>query len=183
MSRIGKKPVAVPSGVKVTINNRTVTVEGKLGTLSFEHRPEIAVGWDQDEKNVVVALPESQAQNRQARALWGTTRALIQNMIIGVSDGYKKQLEIVGVGWGAQVAGQTLSLNVGFASPVELSIPTGVSVDIKKQFVTLESSDKQVVGQFAAQIRAVKKPEPYNGKGIKYVDEVIRRKQGKQFGA
>ena len=183
MSRVGKKPIAVPSGVKVTINDRTVTIEGKKGTLSFEHRPEVAVAWDESEKNIVVTLPEAQAGKRQARALWGTSRAILQNMVTGVADGYKKQLEIVGVGWGAQIDGQKVKLNVGFASAIELNIPTGVSIDVKKQLVTLESADKQAVGQFAAQIRAVKKPEPYNGKGIKYADEVIRRKQGKQFGA
>jgi len=183
MSRVGKKPVAVPGGVKVSLSGRCVNVEGPKGSLSFEHRPEVGVAVDDGAKQVSVTLPDEQSGSRQARALWGTTRAVIQNMVIGVNEGYRKQLEIVGVGWGADIAGQVLKVNVGFASPVSVPIPQGVAVKVEKQLVTIEGPDKQAGGQFAAQVRSVKKPEPYQGKGIKYADEVIRRKQGKQFGA
>ena len=183
MSRVGKKPVTVPGGVKISLSGRCVNVEGPKGSLSFEHRPEVDVAWDEGAKQVSVTLPSERAGNRQARALWGTTRAVIQNMVIGVSEGYRKQLEIVGVGWGANIAGERLDVNVGFAAPVGVPIPRGVAVKVEKQLVTVEGADKQAVGQFAAQVRSVKKPEPYQGKGIKYAGEVIRRKQGKQFGA
>ncbi len=184
MSRIGKKPVSVPSNVKVTIGaDRTVSVEGPKGTLKMTHRPEVSVAWDDSEKQVVVGIGESDAGNRQIRAYWGTTRSLIENMVKGVTDGYEKKLEIVGVGWTAQVAGQELRMQIGFANAVSVPIPTGVNVTVERQFVTIQGADKQAVGQFAASVRARRKPEPYNGKGIKYVDEVIRRKTGKAFGS
>lgn len=181
MSRVGNKPVEIPSGVKVSIDGQTVSVEGPKGSLSREFAPQIEVSWSEDEKSVVCSIKGD--ATRQARALWGTTRALIQNMIIGVKDGYEKSLEIVGVGWGAQVAGQELKLSVGYANSVPVKIPVGVDVSVDKQIVKISGADKQAVGQFAAMARSVREPEPYNGKGIKYSDEVIRRKQGKQFGS
>lgn len=183
MSRIGKQPVSVPSGVKVTLSGRTITIEGPKGTLSLEHRPEVKVSWDESEKSISVSIEEKHAGNREAKALWGTTRALINNMITGVTKGYSRKLEVNGVGWGGQVQGNQISLNLGFASPVKLVIPAGVTVTAEKQMLTLEGADKQLVMGFAARVRSVKKPEPYNGKGIKYTDEVIKRKQGKQFGS
>ena len=183
MSRVGKKPVAVPGGVKVNINDRLVKVEGSKGSLSFQHRPEISVTWDEGAKQLGVDLADGvPATNRQAKALWGTTRSLLSNMVEGVSKGFEKKLEIVGVGWNAQSAGKTLKLQVGYANTVELPIPDGVAVAVEKQSITLSGADKQAVGQFAAVVRSVRKPEPYNGKGVRYADEVIRRKQGKQFG-
>ncbi|MFT5423060.1 MAG: large subunit ribosomal protein L6 [Phycisphaerales bacterium] len=182
MSRIGKKTVSVPKGVKVSINDRTVTVEGAKGSLSYEHRPEVAVSFDEGAAEVLVAASVGFENNRATSAHWGTTRALIQNMVVGVSEGYKRKLEIVGVGWSGTISGTNLNLKVGYANVIEMPIPTGVNVSVEKQIVTVEGSDKQAVGEFAASMRAKRKPEPYNGKGIKYVEEVIKRKQGKAFG-
>ncbi len=181
MSRVGIKPIEIPSGVKITINGQSVSVEGPKGTLSRDFSPLINVGWSEDEKSVVCSIKGE--ASREARALWGTTRALIQNMVTGVKDGYEKSLEVVGVGWGAQVTGQTLKLSVGYANAVMVDIPQGVDVTVEKQLVKITGADKHAVGQLAAMTRAVRKPEPYNGKGIKYADEVIKRKQGKQFGS
>lgn len=183
MSRIGKKPIEVPDKVKVSIDGGTVRMEGPKGTLSFSHRPEVKVGWGEDEKSLVCSIAAADEGERRVRALWGTTRAILQNMIKGVSEGYQKQLEILGVGWGATVNGRVLEMSLGFAKPVKLQIPEGLDVQANKQQVIVSGADKQLVGQFAAQVRSTREPEPYNGKGVKYSDEVIRRKQGKQFGA
>jgi len=181
MSRVGNKPIEVPAGVKVSVDGQTVTVEGPKGSLSRSFRPEIKIAMGDDDKSVICSINGS--ATRQARALWGTTRSLINNMVIGVKTGYERSLDIVGVGWGAEVNGQQLKLSVGYASPVPVGIPDGVQVKVDKQIVRISGPDKQAVGQMAAMTRAVRKPEPYNGKGIKYTDEVIRRKQGKQFGS
>ena len=181
MSRIGKKPVEIPKGVKVSIADHVISVEGPLGKLSMTHRPEIGVAVDDDGKNVVATIGDKAAGN--AYAYWGLTRALIQNMVVGVTKGYEKNLEVSGVGYTATVEGQRLKLNVGFAHPVMVDIPMGVDVKVDRQQVKVSGIDKQAVGQFAADVRARRKPEPYNGKGIKYADEQIRRKQGKQFGS
>ena len=183
MSRIGKKAVEVPSGVKVAISGRSVTIEGPKGTLSYEHRPEVQVALSDDGKSVEVAAPSGKEQDRVTKAHWGTTRALINNMVKGVKDGYEKKLEVIGVGWTASLAGQKLQLKVGYANTIELAVPQGVTVSVDKQVITVAGADKQAVGEFAASVRAKRKPEPYNGKGIKYVDEVIKRKQGKAFGS
>jgi len=183
MSRIGKKAISVPSGVKISIDGQKVTVEGKKGTLSMDVRQGVRVAWDESEKSITVSVDEAKAEDRQTRAQWGTTRALIQNMIVGVTEGYEKKLEIVGVGWGAEVQGQKLKVNVGYANPLFVNIPQGLTVTAEKQIVTIQGADKQAVGQMAAEVRSTRKPEPYNGKGVKYSDEVIKRKQGKQFGS
>ncbi len=183
MSRIGKKPVAVLAGVKVSFVGRTVHVEGPKGELEFEHRPEVKVSVDESAKAINVTIDESKADDRLAKALWGTTRAIFANMVVGVTKGYEKKLDVVGVGWNAAIAGKTLKLSVGFASPVVVDIPSGVNVSVEKQLITINGPDKQAVGQFAAKVRSKRPPEPYNGKGIKYADEVIQRKQGKQFGS
>lgn len=180
MSRIGKKPVAVPKGVKVAVADRTVSVEGPKGKLAWSHRPEVQVAAEGDE--VRVTVDDAVAGEKRVRALWGTTRALINNMMIGVSQGYEKKLEIHGVGWTASLAGQNLSLNVGFAHSIEMPIPQGVNVSVEKQFITINGPDKQAVGQFASAARAKRPPEPYNGKGIRYANEIVRKKEGKQFG-
>ncbi len=180
MSRIGKKPVTVPKGVKVSIADRTVKVEGPKGNLSFTHRPEVQVA--EEDGSITVNVSESLQGNKKVRALWGTTRALIDNMMIGTATGYSKKLEIHGVGWTAAVAGTNLKLNVGYANTIEMPIPTGISVNVEKQQITIEGADKQAVGQFAAAARAKRPPEPYNGKGIRYATEIIRKKEGKQFG-
>jgi len=180
MSRIGKKPVDVPKGVKVSVSDRTVNVEGPKGSLKFEHREEVAVVVE--DNKVSVNVDDSIAGEKRVRALWGTTRALIANMVEGVNKGYEKKLQIVGVGWNGQVNGQVLKLNVGYANPIEAPIPMGVNVAVEKDIVTITGADKQAVGQFAAGVRAKRKPEPYNGKGLRYHDEVVRKKEGKQFG-
>lgn len=183
MSRIGKKTVPVPAGVKIAIKDRTVNVEGPKGKLAFTHRAEVKVAFSEADKAVNCTIDESDKSNRVAGALWGTTRAIIRNMVQGVSQGYEESMEVVGVGWTAAVNGKKLKLVVGYANPIELDIPTGLTVAVDKQIVKVSGPDKQLVGQFAASMRQVRKPEPYNGKGIKYVGETIKRKQGKQTGA
>lgn len=177
MSRIGKKPVKAPAGVKVAVAGNKIAVEGKLGKLEWGFRPEIAVAYDEGAKEVRVTRT---AESRQARALHGLTRAVIQNMIKGVTDGYEKKLEIVGVGYLAAIQKNILQLRVGFANEVHKEIPAGLKVTCPDQtHVVIQGIDKQLVGQFAAEVRAVRKPEPYKGKGIRYDGEVVRRKAGK----
>ncbi len=183
MSRIGKQPVAVPKGVKVTVSDGVVSVEGPKGKLSIKRPAEVSVRIDEGAGRVVCEIDPVHAEDRQVRADWGSTRAHIQNMVDGVSKGYEKTMEIVGVGWQATLAGREVRLQLGFANPVVMPIPQGLTVTVDKQIVKIAGPDKQAVGQFAAAMRAKRKPEPYNGKGIKYSDETIRRKQGKQFGA
>jgi large subunit ribosomal protein L6 len=183
MSRIGKKPVSVPGNVKVSIKDRTASIQGPGGTLTLNLPERVDVKWAESEKQIVVSITEADMENRQARANWGSTRAHLQNMIKGVTGGYEKKLEVVGVGWVPSVAGTKLKLVVGFANPLTMDIPKGLTVTVDKQFVTVKGADKQMVGQFASTMRSLRKPEPYNGKGIKYVEEVIKRKQGKTFGA
>mgnify|MGYP005855369021 CR=1 FL=1 len=178
MSRIGKKPVAIPDKVTVAVSARTVTVSAGKNALNFTHRPEVAVKVDADAKQVVV---ERTAETRQARAMHGLTRAILANMIEGVTTGFKKELEINGVGWGAVVQGNTIVLSVGYADKRKVTIPAGVKVEVNQNRVMVSGADRQMVGQVAADIRRHRPPEPYNGKGIKYVDEVITRKQGKAF--
>ena len=182
MSRIGKRTVEVPAGVKVAIKDRTVAVVGPKGTLSFTHRPEVRVAFAEADKAISCTIDGKDGEDRLVRALWGTTRALIRNMVEGVTKGYDENLEVVGVGWMASIVGKQLKLNVGFANPILVPIPAGLTVIVEKQFIKISGADRQAVGQFAASVRARRKPEPYNGKGIKYVTETIRRKQGKQFG-
>ena len=177
MSRIGKKPLAVPQGVKINLADRTIRVEGPLGKLEWEFRPEVAVTHDQQANSILVTR---QSDERQCRALHGLTRALIQNMLIGVTQGYEKRLEIQGVGYLAAVQSDVLQLRVGFANEVQKKIPAGLAVTCPdQQHVLIKGIDKQKVGQFAAEVRAIRKPEPYKGKGIRYDGEVVRRKQGK----
>lgn len=177
MSRIGKKPVVVPAGVKIQIADRTVTVEGKLGTLKWEHRPEVSVAYDEAAKQLVVSRRDDE---RQSRALHGLTRALLVNMIAGVTQGYEKRLEIQGVGYLAALQGKILQLRVGLANELQVPIPEGLKVTVPdQQHVVIQGIDKQMVGHFAASVRALRKPEPYKGKGIRYLNEVVRRKQGK----
>lgn len=177
MSRIGKKPVTLPSGVKVNVANRAITVEGKLGKLSYTHRPEVSVIVADDGKTVVC---ERGSEERQTRAFHGLTRALIDNMVVGVTEGYEKKLEIQGVGYLAAVQKDVLQLRVGFANEVHKTIPAGLTVTCPDQtHILIKGTDRQKVGQFAAEVRAVRKPEPYKGKGIRYENEQVRRKAGK----
>ncbi len=183
MSRLGKKPITVPANVAVAISGRKVAISSGSHKLEMTHRPEILVNWRPDEKSISVAVGEAYLGDRFARAYWGTTRSLLQNMVLGVTKGYEKTLEVVGVGFTAVVNGRNIDLKLGFANLIKLPIPLGLDVSVDKQFIKIKGPDKQAVGQFAAQIRAKRKPEPYNGKGVKYSDEIIRRKQGKAFGS
>ncbi len=177
MSRIGNKPVPVIDGVKVAIKDRVVSVEGPLGKLDYEHRNEVTVTLDEDGKNVLVAR---ESDEREARAYHGLTRSLIANMIQGVKEGYEKRLEIVGVGYVGSVQGQELNLRVGYANELKKKIPTGLDVTCPDQtHVVVKGCNKQMVGQFAAEVRALRKPEPYKGKGIRYQGEHIKLKPGK----
>ncbi len=180
MSRIGKKPVTIPAGVKINVAGQKVTVEGPKGKLELKVHPSVKVTWAESEKSVVV---ESNDKTGESSAHWGTTRAHIRNMVEGVTKGYEKTLEVVGVGWTAALAGKALKLTVGFANTLTVPIPAGLNVTVDKQLVKVAGFDRQAVGQFAASVRSLRKPEPYNGKGIKYTTETIRRKQGKQFGS
>jgi large subunit ribosomal protein L6 len=179
MSRIGKKPVAVPTGVSVAIAGRTITMEKGGKKLQMTHRPEISVKWNEADRQVECALVKEEARDRRPRAYWGLTRSLVQNMVNGLTTGYTKKLEVVGVGWNAQAQGNKIILNVGYSKPVEIAVPSSVTMAVDKQFITLTSADKQAVGQLAATIKSKRKPEPYNGKGIRFVGEQIIRKEGK----
>lgn len=177
MSRVGKKPVTIPDKVKVSVNGRVVSVEGPLGKLDFEMRPEISAVVDEEAKTVQI---DRLGETRLARALHGTYRALIQNMVVGVTQGYEKKLEIQGVGYIGAVQGRVLQLRVGFANELHAAIPEGVEVVCPdQQHIHIKGIDKQKVSHFAASVRALRKPEPYNGKGIRYEGEQVRRKEGK----
>ena len=177
MSRIGKNPIDVPDKVKVHLTDRTITVEGPKGKLDWQYRHEVGVTYDEQAKKVVVTRENDL---RESRALHGLTRALIQNMVIGVTEGYERRLEIHGVGYLGAVQGQTLQLRVGLANELQVPIPQGLEVTCPdQQHILVRGIDKQLVGQFAAEVRALRKPEPYKGKGIRYYGEQVRRKQGK----
>ncbi|MDF2763438.1 MAG: ribosomal protein [Rhodospirillales bacterium] len=176
MSRVGKHPVDVPSGVTVEIANRVLKAKGKLGELSLKLSEEVEAKL---EDGKVVVTPRSDSQ--RARTLWGTTRALVNNMVGGVSKGFTKTLEINGVGYRAQVQGKNLQLQLGFSHDVIYPIPDGVTIKCDRPTqITISGADRQRVGQVAAEIRAFRKPEPYKGKGIKYDNERILRKEGKK---
>ena len=175
MSRVGKQPVVLPSGVEVTIKDMKIEVKGPKGFLSRELHPLVKVN-QEDGKIVVAPVDDS----LKARGLWGLFRSLIANMVDGVSKGYSKVLEINGVGYRAETAGDVLKLTLGFSHPVEFTLPEGISASVEKNTViTLSGIDKELLGQTAATIRAFRPPEPYKGKGIKYAEETIRRKVGK----
>ncbi len=177
MSRIGNKPIPVPGGIKVAVDGRTVRVEGPKGKLAWEHRGEVSVKFDEAAKQIVVARENDE---REARAFHGLTRALINNMIDGVAKGYEKRLEIIGVGYQAAIKGKTISLRVGLANELVREIPAGLTVTCPDAtHVVIQGADKQQVGQFAAEIRSLRKPEPYKGKGIRYQGEYIKIKPGK----
>ncbi len=180
MSRIGKKPIPVASGVQVSIADGSIKVTGKHGELSHQWHSNISVGLCQESGAVLVTRPNDQPLNR---ALHGLTRALIANMVTGVQQPYERKLEIQGVGYQATLNGGNLSLKVGFANTIVLPVPEGVSCELPSTtLIILRSADKHAVGQFAANIRSVRPPEPYKGKGIRYQGEHVRRKAGKAFG-
>jgi large subunit ribosomal protein L6 len=177
MSRIGNKPIPVPGGVKVAVDGRTVRVEGPKGKLAWEHRSEVSVKFDEAAKQIVVARENDE---RPARAFHGLTRALINNMIDGVAKGYEKRLEIIGVGYQANIKGKSISLRVGLANELVREIPAGLTVTCPDAtHVVIQGADKQQVGQFAAELRSLRKPEPYKGKGVRYQGEYVKIKPGK----
>ena len=176
MSRIGKMPVAVPAGVEVTIaDGNLVTVKGPKGTLTQQLEPSMTIR--QEGAELLVSRPNDEKENR---ALHGLTRALLHNMVVGVTEGYKKSLEINGVGYRAAKEGNKLILTIGYSHPVEVSEIPGITIEVPQpNQIVISGCDKQMVGQFAAEVREKRPPEPYKGKGMKYTDEVIRRKVGK----
>ena len=176
MSRIGKKAIVIPAGVKVAVSGNTVTVEGKA-KLSLDLPPHVAV---EVADNQVLVKQASEA--REAGAMHGLARSLINNMVIGVTAGFKKELQIVGVGYKAALQGSKLNLSLGYSHPIVYQIPEGVKVTLNENKILVEGADKQLVGQTAAEIRRFRSPEPYKGKGIRYVDERIVLKEGKSVG-
>ncbi|WP_148255265.1 50S ribosomal protein L6 [Aidingimonas lacisalsi] len=175
MSRIAKYPVKLPSGVEYTLDGDQLTVKGSQGTLGMSVHPDVTIG---QEDNQLTFEPSARAKGW---AMAGTTRALVQNLVTGVSEGFTKSLEINGVGYRAQASGKTLNLTLGFSHPVEYTLPEGVTAETPKNTtIVLKSADKQMLGQVAAEIRAFRPPEPYKGKGIRYGDEQIRRKEAKK---
>jgi len=178
MSRIGKKPVPLAKGVKATVTDHLVKVEGPKGKLELKVHPLITVKLE-DGKELVVTRPNDE---RQSKALHGLTRSLLNNMVIGVTEGYKKTLEIQGVGYKAEMKGKTLVLSVGYAHTVSVAIPSDVTVQLEgTNKIHVSGSDKQAVGEFAAQVRKIRKPEPYKGKGIRFEGEAVKIKPGKAF--
>jgi large subunit ribosomal protein L6 len=176
MSRIGKKPVELPAGVTASLSGQTIEVKGPKGTRSFSATDDVTISV---EENVVKIEPRG--KSKRARQQWGMSRTMVQNLVTGVTDGFKKELEINGVGYRAQMQGNTLKLNLGLSHDVDFVAPDGVTVSAPKQTeIVVEGIDEQLVGQVAANIRAWRKPEPYKGKGIKYKDEYIFRKEGKK---
>jgi large subunit ribosomal protein L6 len=175
MSRIGRLPIPLPNGVTASIKDATVTVKGPLGQMSYTHLGLVAVKHEKDHL-VVTRVDES----RQSSSVQGLTRSLINNLVVGVSKGYSRELDVNGVGYRAEVKGRTLVLTLGFSHLVEMALPKGVDCTVEKNtHIVLKSSDKERLGEFAAEVRNVRPPEPYKGKGIKYTDEVIRHKVGK----
>ncbi|OIO52407.1 50S ribosomal protein L6 [Candidatus Uhrbacteria bacterium CG_4_10_14_0_8_um_filter_58_22] len=175
MSRIGKKPISVPSGVEVKLEGRKVTVKGPKGTLDFDIHPHVEVSLV--DSMVIVKVQDE--TNVSDRALWGLFVRLISNMITGVTQGFERKLEVNGVGYKVALQGKTLKLEVGFSHEVNFPVPDGIDMSVEKNVITVTGIDKQFVGETAAQIRRVRKPEPYKGKGIKYLEETIQRKAGK----
>ena len=175
MSRIGKKPVVLPSGTSAKFADGVLTVTGPKGNLSIPIHEKVLVTISDAEIIVDIAKKE----DKKEKALWGLFRSLVQNLVDGVNNGFEKKLEVNGVGFKVAVANNKITLNLGFSHPIEVAVPSDLQVDVDKNLITITGTDKQRVGQFAAEIRDLKKPEPYKGKGIKYLDEVILRKAGK----
>ena len=180
MSRIGKKPVIIPSGVTAEVANQICKVKGPKGELTLSVHPKVAVAIA--DNSIVVSVKNESV--KAERALWGLFRSLIHNMVTGVHTGFSKELDIVGVGYRAATKGKVLSMNLGYSHPVDYEVPPGVTAQVENNtHIVVSGADKMLVGMVAAKIRSFKKPEPYQGKGIKYVNEHIVRKQGKAAGA
>ena len=175
MSKIGKQPIEIPTGVDVKIEGNLIIVSGTKGELRWTKPKGIKLEREDNILSVNVS-----GDSKRLREMWGTSRALIANMIKGVSEGYEKRLEIHGVGYRASVGGSTLTLSMGFSHPVEIEAPDGISFEVEKNIIIVSGIDKILVGELSAKIRAVRKPEPYKGKGIRYEGEIVRRKAGKK---
>ncbi len=176
MSRIAKSRVRLPAGVEVKIDGRSVNVKGKNGQLSLDVHPSVAVAQEENELKF-----SARENSKQAVALSGTTRSLVNNMVVGVTEGFKKTLELQGVGYRAAAKGKTLNLNLGFSHPIDYDLPEGIKAETPNvTTIILSGPDKQVLGQAAAEIRAFRPPEPYKGKGVRYADEYVRRKEAKK---
>ncbi len=185
MSRIGQKPITIPEGVELSLNGQDVKAKGKLGELSLRVHDEVSIKAEEvanDEgKSEKVIMLEPRSNSRFARQIWPTMRTLVNNIVIGVSEGYSKKLQIQGVGFRANLQGQTLVMTLGFSHEVRYDVPQGVKVTVDEQTkIEVSGIDKQQVGQVAAKIRGFKPPEPYKGKGIRYADEYVLRKEGKK---
>ena len=178
MSRIGKRPIAIPAGTEVKVTDGEMSIKGKSGTLVRPLHPAVSI---KVENNEVIVSPAG--KSRLAGALWGTYASHVRNMIAGVNTPFVKKLQVEGIGYRAEMQGKQIKLQVGFSHPVMVEIPGDVTVTIEKNVISISGADKEKVGQFAADVRSIKKPEPYKGKGIRYEGEVIRMKQGKKAGA
>ncbi|PJA47274.1 50S ribosomal protein L6 [Candidatus Uhrbacteria bacterium CG_4_9_14_3_um_filter_36_7] len=179
MSRIGKKPIVLPADVEVIQSGTNLTIKGPLGTLSLNIPLIISLEKKQEDTTTVLELSVNNSEDRQERSMWGTMRSLIQNAVTGVTKGFSKKMDVVGVGYRVSLKGENLVFEVGFSHPVTFSLPEGIKANVENTSVTITGIDRQLVGETAARIRKIRKPEPYKGKGIKYTDEVIRRKAGK----
>jgi len=182
MSRIGKQPINIPEGVQISIKDNVIEVSGPKGKLTENLVPNVNVeikDRDQSELGKEILVSVKNPENKEQRSRWGLQRSLINNMVVGLTDGFTKQLEVNGVGYKVTLQDKKIVLNVGYSHPVNYDLPEKVDAQIEKNLITLNSFDKQLLGQVAAEIRAIRKPEPYKGKGIKYIEEVIRRKEGK----
>lgn len=183
MSRLGKLPISIPAGTEVVLEKGAIRVKGGRGELREKLSPLVKVEiLEEKEEEKQIKVSVNNPKNNQERALWGLFRSLIRNMVVGVNEGYEKKLEIKGVGYRAAVSGNKLILNLGFSHPVEYEIPAGIEIKAEGAVITVSGADKQLVGETAAQIRKIRKPEPYKGKGIRYSDEIIKKKAGKTAG-
>ncbi|PCI28483.1 50S ribosomal protein L6 [Candidatus Kaiserbacteria bacterium] len=178
MSRIGKQPIIIPEGTEVTVSGNILTVKGKAGELSKKVHEAVSI---EVKDNQAVVTPNN--ETRLSQALWGTFASHVSNMVAGVNEPFEKKLSVEGIGYKVALEGSTLKLQVGFSHPVELTVPEDITVEVEKNQISVKGVSKENVGQFAAEVRAVKKPEPYKGKGIRYVGEIVRRKEGKKAAA
>lgn len=176
MSRVGKYPVAIPDGVAIDIAGRAITVKGKLGELAYTLTDDVDI---ESSNGTVIVKPRN--NGKRARAMWGTSRSVINNMVVGVSEGFKVELEIIGVGYRAAVEGKSLNLQLGYSHDIQYPMPDGITIACERPtHIAVSGIDRQRVGQVAAEIRAFRKPEPYKGKGVRYAGEWVRRKDGKK---
>ena len=179
MSRVGKNPIPVPNGVTITLGENAIKVQGPKGTLERTINPLVNVALEDAEEGKIIVVSVNDEGDRLQRAQWGTARSVISNLVEGVSEGFSKKLEVNGVGYRVKLQGRTVVLSVGYSHDVPFELPEGIDADVDGNMITISGASKQLVGEVAANIRKVRKPEPYKGKGIKYDDEVVRRKAGK----